>query len=101
MTDEKEIQARRLAEKKAYRLTLTGDAAELIKTLKERSPEAWRSYVRTVEQQAKIKPKVFDVIYHTVLALFPGRDTEQVVDLIARMLEMVQQELRDEEGASE
>jgi hypothetical protein len=98
MTDEKEIEQRRLAEKKAYRLTLTGDVGALMEALKRQSPEAWQSYIATVRQEGTIEDETYSTILKTAFALFPGRGTQEIVDLLRRMLDMVREEFGMENG---
>ncbi|MBR1124348.1 hypothetical protein JQ628_22660 [Bradyrhizobium lablabi] len=93
MTDEKEIKQRRLAERKAYRLTLTADASKLMDVLKRRSPEIWQRYRKTVEEEGIIEDEPFSTILRTAFSLFPERKTHEITDLLRRMLDMVRAEL--------
>lgn len=93
MTNEKEVEQRRLAEWKAHLLTLTDDANKLMEALKRQSPEAWQSYRKTVEQGGTIEDEPFDTILQTAYSLFPGRRTKEITDLLQRMLDMVRKEL--------
>jgi hypothetical protein len=92
MTDEREAGQRRLAEWKAHLLTLTDDANKLMEALKRQSPEAWRGYRNTVEQEGTIEDEPFDTILQTAFSLFPGRKTKEITDLLQRMLDMVRAE---------
>jgi len=98
MADEKEIEQRRLAEKKAHRMTLTGDVNDLIDALKRQSPEAWQSYLKTVEHEGRIEASAYHTILQTAFGLFPGRETNEITDLLRRMLDMVRDELRNDGG---
>jgi len=100
VTDEKEIEQRRLAERRAYRLTLTDDAHKLMEVLKLQSLEDWKSYLRTVEHEGTIEAQTYNTILRTAFALFPGRQTQEIVDLLGRMLDMVREELGMEKGAA-
>jgi hypothetical protein len=93
MADSDEVKRQRLARKRAYRLTLTGDADRLMQTLKHQSPEAWQSYTRTVEQEGQIEAQTYDTILQTAFKLFQGRGTGEIVDLLSRMLEMAREKL--------
>jgi hypothetical protein len=100
MTDDEEVKQRRLAEWRAYLLTLTGDANRLIEALKRQSPEAWQSYRKTVEQEGIIEAEPFNTIHKTAYSLFPGRKTQDMMDLLQRMLDMVREELGKENGGA-
>jgi hypothetical protein len=98
MTDDEEVKQRRLAEWRAYRLTLTGDANRLMEALKR--PEAWQSYRKTVEQEGIIEAEPFNTIHKTAYSLFPGRNTQDMMALLQRMLDMVREELGKENGTA-
>jgi hypothetical protein len=98
MTDNKEVEQRRLAERRAYRMTLTDDANRLMEALKHQPQEAWQSYIRTVEHEGMIEGQTYNTILRTSFTLFPGRQTQEIVDLLGRMLDMVREELGMENG---
>ena len=89
----REIERQRLAAKKAHRLALSGDVERLMGVLKHESPEVWQSYSRTVAQEGQIEADTFNTIHQTVLRLFDAPGTEQICDLLRRMLEMTRSEL--------
>jgi hypothetical protein len=93
MTGEKDIQQRRLAERRAHRLALTDDVKRLMEALNRDSPEEWRSYRATVDQEGILEADVHNRIIQTAFALFPGRETRDIADLLERMIEMTRSEL--------
>jgi hypothetical protein len=93
MTDDKEIGQRRLAERKAYLLTLTGDTNKVIEGLKLRAPEAWQRFCKAVELEGTIEADVESAILQSARALFPGIKLIQVADLLIRMMDIVREEL--------
>ncbi|TQF39245.1 hypothetical protein UNPF46_13880 [Bradyrhizobium sp. UNPF46] len=94
MTDEKEIRQRRLAERRADRLALTDDVRKLMETLRCDSPDEWRIYRATVDQEGDIDVDTYNKILQTLFTLFPERKTtREIADLLERMMEMVREEL--------
>ena len=98
MADDKESEQRRLAERRAYRLTLTGDVSELIDVLKRQSPEAWQSYLKTVEEEGEIEASTYRTILQTAFSIFPGSGAQETTDLLRRMVDMVRDNSRDGGG---
>jgi hypothetical protein len=96
MTDDKEIEQRRIAERRAYRLTLTDDASRLMEALKLQHPEAWQSYRETVDAEGNVEGESWTKIVRLAFELFPGRTTQDISDLLSRMLHMVRDELGKE-----
>ncbi|MFB6448178.1 hypothetical protein [Bradyrhizobium tunisiense] len=94
MIGEKDIQQRRSAERRARRLALTDDVKRLMETLKRDSPDEWRGYRSTVEQEGILDAGTYNKILQTLFALFPERkETQQISDLLERMIEMTRKEL--------
>jgi hypothetical protein len=93
MTDDKEIEQQRLAERKAYLLTLTGDTNKVIEALKLRAPEAWQRFCKAVEVEGIIEADVENAILQSTRSLFPGIKLIQVADLLIRMMDIVREEL--------
>jgi hypothetical protein len=92
MTDDKKNEELRLAERKAYLLTLTGDTNRLIEAMKLGAPEAWSRFCRTVEKEGIIDPDVDNAILEMTRRLFPGLKLVQMSDLLIRMVQIVREE---------
>jgi hypothetical protein len=100
MTDDKEVEQQRLAERKAYLLTFTGDTNRLIEALKLRAPEAWQRFCKTVEDEGIIEPDVENSILQTTRSLFPGRKLVQMTDLLIGMIHIVREEVGEKNGGA-
>lgn len=93
-----EIELRRIAERKAFRLTLTDDARKLMELLKQQSPETLESCRNSFKQETMIEGRAYDTIHQTAYALFHGRKTGEMIDLMARMFELVEEDLDRDAG---